>query len=307
MGTVEFDDASIKNDDRPYKFMAGMTSRYVILDKNVTYEDTHYDQGHFICTQKAEGHCLWCEHSTEQARSRFANNIFVYNTMPDGSALQGPLSGHLEWIAYDRDVFLYYRQAKQNFGDLREHDIIFICTEGKYQKGDRQVLPQAWWLLNDKFKAWLAAEYQAKSIKNLSAKLGRHIPYAKQPEFWQRRAEANSKKNGGQNPNPNFNGSNAAASAAARAGMGGPASFMNPVMAGGAPSFGGMPSFGGTAVETAPPPVAPGAPTQSTDLFDMGTPAQAPTSTPSVVPAGAPSGGGMADLDSLLADHKPGA
>lgn len=289
MANVEFNDDTIRSDDKPYKFPQGQTSRYCIMDKATVMERCHFDSGFFICTKEKEGHCTWCEVDMDEARPQFANNIFVYNTAQDGSPLN-PLSGRLEWISYRDDQFFLYRDMRRQFGDLRQHDIMFTCTEFKYQKGQRMPLPQAWWLMDEKFKAEVASLYQTRGIKDLSKKLGRYITYPRQMEFRNKRAASKGQA-------PSFN---PAAGAAQRVGQ--------------APSFGGgqqsalpytdvTPSFGkdGMGGNTQPGVPAGGNPLPMDDM----PPSQPSTNQPHdlAVNAGHAPMGGVPDLDDLLAQH----
>jgi hypothetical protein len=311
MAQVDFDNTgdAVKKDDRdPFKFMERTTSRFCIVDKSVEYEETHFDGGHHICTMKTEGHCLWCEEKKDEPRARFANNIFIYQTLPDGNPIAGaPMTGRFEWIAYSKDRFFFLKSAKEQFGDLREHDILFACEDTKYQKGQMQVLPIAWWRQDANFVKWFVEQYKQRAIKNLSAKLGKHVPYVQQREYMMRQMQRNSQR-GGQ---PGFDPRGTAMSAAQRAGQSGG-------YPGGMPSFGGQPptsgGFGG------PPAGSPG----MDSLFD-GTPAavhppalppadspvvhQPPSAPlaqpdayiPSPVAAAAPTD--LGDLDNILAQH----
>lgn len=281
--------------DKPFKFPANVWTRYCIIDDNASAVNAHYHKAlkYYQCTKQDEGHCYSCDYEHEEPQWRFGYYIWVYHTMPNGEAIQ-PLSGRLEWVSVHKGKFETYGVAKKAAGDLRKCDFMFYCQEATFQKGQEQgPYPNAWWLQDKGLQQSVALAYKNRSVKDLSSKIAKRIPFQKQLERLQ----------------------------APQQGQQGPGQF------GGSPSgqFGGPPvgaAFAGMAGFQAPPPPPPmnnalttrggaPAPALNTPPPSTGAPvAPPPESIQSSIPAppaglnapGPTTPAGDVDLDALISE-----
>lgn len=292
--------------DKPFKFPANVWTRYCIIDDNASAVNAHYHKvlKYYQCTKKDEGHCYGCDYDHEEPQWRFGYYIWVYHTMPNGEAIQ-PLSGRLEWVSVHKGKFETYGVAKKAAGDLRKCDFMFYCQEATFQKGQEQgPYPNAWWLQDKGLQQSVALAYKNRSVKDLSSKIAKRIPFQKQLERLQNPQQGQGSPgqfSGG--PMGQFGGG----APPVGAGFAGMAGFQPPQMPGPPPPMNGPLSTPGGAptpsFSPTPQRTTPFEPPQSTTAGVSTEPPQSTTAggSPEPVPpttAGAPVGD--ADLDSLI-------
>jgi len=298
---VDWDDEKVGNKRDNHKFNKDTWNRYVILDQQCEHEWFHYYEGYRMCTSKGtrkdpQGRCAYCSVKNDEPRDRFGANICVYVTNAQMQPLgpMGPKSFFITWWAFNRDRWEQIRMFKRTGGDLRAHDLIFHCTDLKYQKGNLSCAPEAWWLEDPTFKGLVAAQYKLDRV-DLAKKLTRYETYEQQLERLS--GQNNQQQQGGQ---PQFN-PQAVQSAVA-------------MPQAGAPMFGGsvQPPQGAPDMSllegpTDPPTNAPAVETASA----VSSPSPAPqqeVSLDAVLPAGSPevpAEPNTDDLDAMLADMNP--
>lgn len=188
MAQVDFDDDKVGNRTGPLKFKKDTWNRFAILDQKAEYVKGHYFNGHRICTaapgphQDPHGRCAYCQNLTKDAYDRFAVNVCSYVTDPEGQPYGdlGPRSFKIDWWPFDATRWQTIRMFKKTYGNIRQRDLLFHCTEESYQKGDLHVAPDnAWWLLNTEFRDIVIARYKTER-HDLAAKLARYLGYDQQ-------------------------------------------------------------------------------------------------------------------------------
>lgn len=206
MPFVEYDDKGVGNRFDFFKFpgaQGGQISRACVISKQAVFEKIHYDFGYVKCTKDSPLGCAWCKQGKD-ADDRFASFIILYNTNEQGMPYE-PLTFRIEPWAYGADKFGSLRVIKNNFGDLREHDLLITCTDHKYQKMTIQGLPQAWWTQNETFKKAVVEAYNKKKQEfDLLTKVAKYIAPEEQLAYMQKR-QANKPQNTQQGSNVGFN------------------------------------------------------------------------------------------------------
>lgn len=194
---VDLDDDKVGNRSKPLKFNSNTWNRFCLMEQQVEFAKCHFHNGYKWCTAPImqtrdgervnvnphadpQGRCAYCDNLEREAFDRFAMNVVLYLTDPQGQPLGplGPRSFLVQWWPFSTDRWESVRMFKKTYGDLRKHDLVFHCTEAKYQKGELHCLggEPAWWLRDPDFQKIVAARFKDEKI-DLSKKLARHFPY----------------------------------------------------------------------------------------------------------------------------------
>lgn len=323
MAQVNWDEKEVakRKSDR-YLGKKDKIDRICIMDKEAEMELIHYVGGYVKCTaykliQKGEAipntnppipadkpkivkclPCLFCNHTGKDPEERYGANIIVYSTDRDGMPLN-PMTFDLTWWSFSSGKFRQLRTMKQNYGDLRGHDLVITCTNDTYQHLEIQCMPDAWWLKNEPFKAMVVAEYATRK-RDLSKLLGDYYPLERQDEYIARAVERENKK--------------AADDRRSRGGEAAPPStgsrFHGHAQTSGPDPF-SMPATVHSPVGGFPPPAAPPFPSVPTGPSTTMTPvatqtAQATTATDDLTSLQPQPTGETPDLDAMLQNIQGG-
>jgi hypothetical protein len=178
-------------DTETFKMKTGQKTRILLLSDEFEVEWVHWvdDFGYAICqgdykTMMKEGndaHCKFCQVAdkggVKRARRKFVTLLVVYRTNSKGQVLT-PVSVDVQPWVFGDDKFNDLLSKKEQWGDLRQHDLGVECLGEQYQKMSIGVLPDAIWLQNDEVKALVATSFkesQAMYGKDLRMLLGREI------------------------------------------------------------------------------------------------------------------------------------
>lgn len=131
---------------------------------NTQYEDYVYEfVGRPIClgdfaTLEAEGsdpkRCPICEEALKSDKfsapqRRFALHVVKYETQPNSTTVKLPFQATtLIWSFTDK-VFTKLFEFQQEWGDLRQHDLILKCENEPFQTYDISVAAKAEWMQDD--------------------------------------------------------------------------------------------------------------------------------------------------------------
>lgn len=261
MAQVDWDDEKVGRRQKSLKFSKDTWNRFCLMELQAEYNWAHFIQGlgYVQCTKRGEpkdpqGNCAFCKVSDRDPFERFASNVLVYLTDPSGNPI-GPLNERMisiqQWF-FSNDKYEQIKMFKNQWGDLRAHDLLFHCTGEQYQKGTLHACPEAWWCADKEFAKIAAAKFKEERT-DLSKRLVRYYEYSKQLEALNGGNQRNP-QGGGQ---PQFNLQ----------------AVQNQVMAAGGPKpMFGTPTFG-------PPTAAPVA-APDLSILDGAQAAPAPDSVP---------------------------
>lgn len=111
---------------------------------------------------------------TEAPQRRYAMHVIRYRTKGSGFDLINPFSVELlVWSFTDR----YFNQLidfKEEWGDLRKHDIKVECTNKDFQNFDIQVASKAQWLADEDRKALVKTTLKENKLEDLSIAIGQN-------------------------------------------------------------------------------------------------------------------------------------
>jgi len=187
---------SIFDVDR-FSLKNGEKARVLVLeDKEVEVEFIHWiddedNKGYYICqgdyktvmtTGTDETHCKFCQlaaknGAVKKARRKFATLLVVYRTNSKGQVLTPVAVDVVPWVFGD-DKYSDLVGKKEQWGDLRKHDLMVECLGEQFQKFRIDVLPDAVWLSNDETKALVTTSFKESKLmysKDLRVLLGRDI------------------------------------------------------------------------------------------------------------------------------------
>ncbi len=109
---------------------------------------------------------------TEAPQRRYAMHVIRYRTKGTGYDLINPFSVELlVWSFTDR----YFNQLidfKEEWGDLRKHDIKMECTNKMYQNFDIQVASKAQWLADEDRKKLVKTTLKENKLEDISIAIG---------------------------------------------------------------------------------------------------------------------------------------
>lgn len=123
--------------------------------------------------------CPMCKLATENSdytdapQRRYAMHVIRYRTKGNTFDLINPFSVELlVWSFTDR----YFNQLidfKEDWGDLRNHDLKIECTNKDFQNFDLQVSPkQPHWSVDDERKKYVKTTYKENKLEDLSIAIG---------------------------------------------------------------------------------------------------------------------------------------
>jgi hypothetical protein len=178
-------------DTENFKMKTGQKARVVLLNDEFEVEWVHWvdEFGYAICqgdyeTMMKDGsdpHCKFCQVAdkggVKSARRKFASLLVVYRTNNKGQILT-PVSADVQPWVFGDDKFNDLYNKKEEWGDLKQHDIGIECLGEQYQRFSMNVLPEAVWLQNDETKALVITSYKeslAMYGKDLRRLLGRDV------------------------------------------------------------------------------------------------------------------------------------
>jgi hypothetical protein len=178
-------------DTENFKMKTGQKTRVVILNDEFDVEWVHWvdEFGYAICqgdynTMMKDGsdpHCKFCQVAdkggVKSARRKFAVLLVVYRTNSKGQVLT-PVSVDVQPWVFGDDKFNDLYNKKEQWGDLKQHDLSIECLVEQFQRFSMNVLPEAIWLQNDEIKTLVVTSYKesfAMYGKDLRRLLGRDI------------------------------------------------------------------------------------------------------------------------------------
>jgi len=181
-------------DTENFKMKTGQKARVLLIDSEFDVEWVHWVDGveggrNFICqgdynTMMKDGvdpHCKFCQvvesGGVQKAKRKFVTLLVVYRTNSKGQILT-PVSCDVQPWIFGNDKFNDLYSKKEQWGDLRSHDIGIECLVEQYQRFSMNILPEAIWLQDDATKALVTAAY--KEVRDMYGKdtrmlLGRDI------------------------------------------------------------------------------------------------------------------------------------
>lgn len=111
---------------------------------------------------------------TDAPQRRYAMNVIRYRTKGSGYDLINPFSVELlVWSFTDR----YFNQLidfKEEWGDLRKHDLKVECTNKDFQNFDIQVASKAQWLADADRKAIVKETFKENKLEDISIAIGQN-------------------------------------------------------------------------------------------------------------------------------------
>lgn len=111
---------------------------------------------------------------TDAPQRRYAMHVIRYRTKGSGYDLINPFSVELlVWSFTDR----YFNQLidfKEEWGDLRKHDIKVECTNKDFQNFDLQVASKAQWLEDKDRENIVKSTYKENKLEDLSIAIGQN-------------------------------------------------------------------------------------------------------------------------------------
>lgn len=179
-------------DTENFKLKKDEKARVLLIEQEFDVEFVHWvdEFGYAICqgdytTLMKEGtdsRCKFCQvadanGAVKKARRKFVTLVVVYRTNSKGQVLT-PISVDVQPWVFGDDKFNDLLAKKEQWQDLRQHDLGIECLGEQYQKMRIDVLPDAVWLKDDETKALVAAafkESKAMYAKDLRMLLGRDI------------------------------------------------------------------------------------------------------------------------------------
>lgn len=121
-----------------------------------------------ICALAKEGELA------EAPKRRFAVNLIRYRTKPGGQQLMTPYS--VDWMIWQFTEARFNKmvQFKNEWGDLRKHDLLLGPCEApeQFQKYDIQITQKAEWLEDDEKKQRTLATFNENKMDDLAAACG---------------------------------------------------------------------------------------------------------------------------------------
>lgn len=158
MARVSFDDPNLGKRDKPHAFQYGQT-RFCMVEgcggEKALYHYSEELKKAIECSKHGDlkdpqGRCYYCDVEPLELKERYATNILIYYADQRAQPLGpfGQQSFRFDWWAFAWDKLGEIQTIQGQFGDLRVHDLIFTCTDVKYQKGTFQPCPDAWWQQN---------------------------------------------------------------------------------------------------------------------------------------------------------------
>ena len=185
---------SIFDTDR-FSLKNGEKARVLVLEDQFEVEFVHWNddeenKGNYICqgaydTVMANGidpRCKLCQAADKggplkKAKRKFAMLLVVYRTNSKGQVLTPVAVDVVPWVFAD-DKFSDLLGKKEQWGDLKKHDLMVECIGEQFKKYRIDVLPDAVWLSNAETKALVVASWkEAKAMydKDLRVLIGRDI------------------------------------------------------------------------------------------------------------------------------------
>lgn len=178
-------------DTENFKMKTGQKARVLLIEQEFDVEWVHWvdEFGYAICqgaydTMMKEGtdaHCKFCQVAEQggvkKARRKFVTLLVVYRTNSKGQVLTPITVDVNPWIFGD-DKFNDLLSKKEQWGDLRKHDLGIECLGEQYQKMRIDVLPDAVWMQDDTTKEAVATAFkEAKAMyaKDMRMLLGRDV------------------------------------------------------------------------------------------------------------------------------------
>jgi len=178
-------------DTENFKMKGGQKARVLVLNDEFDVEWVHWvdNFGNVICqgdykTMMKDGsdpHCKFCQVAdkggVKQAKRKFVTLLVVYRTNSKGQVLS-PVSCDVQPWIFGNDKFNDLYAKKEEWGDLKQHDLGIECLVEQYQRFSMNVLPDAIWLQNDETKALVVTSYKESMGmygKDLRRLLGRDI------------------------------------------------------------------------------------------------------------------------------------
>lgn len=148
--------------------------------------------GNWICNGRAEvlsaanpmldpDACVLCKAHrdgdpvVDKAVRKYVQQVFRYNTAPDGMQLQLPFSAALKvWMCNDKE-FGQIRGLFQAWGDLRKYDLLLTAVSKEFKTWDVSILPQALWATQQEWVNIIQQTYAAQHVpvEDLSLLIGR--------------------------------------------------------------------------------------------------------------------------------------
>lgn len=181
-------------DTENFKMKTGQKARVLLIDSEFDVEWVHWVDGaeggkNFICQgdynvmmkEGTDPHCKFCQAAdvggVQKAKRKFVTLLVVYRTNSKGQVLT-PVSCDVQPWVFGNDKFNDLYAKKEQWGDLRKHDLGIECLVEQYQRFNMNVLPEAIWLQDDATKALVAATH--KEVKGMHGKdirmlLGRDV------------------------------------------------------------------------------------------------------------------------------------
>ena len=187
---------SIFDTDR-FTLKGGEKARILVLDEEFEVEFIHQywdtddeNRGNYICQgdyktvmeNGSDPRCKFCQAADKgspikKAKRKFATLVVVYRTNSKGVVLT-PVAVDVQPWVFGEDKFGDLISKKEQWTDLKQHDIFVECLVENFQRFRLDVLPDAVWLSNKETQALVAASWkEAKGMyaKDLRALLGRDV------------------------------------------------------------------------------------------------------------------------------------
>jgi hypothetical protein len=158
---VALDDPTITYDERGGDLVKlhldnGVTTRVCLISEKVEMVLVHYiGKKYMRCRSDQPDGCPGCEHKGEP-RNRFGTNVIWYETSKDGTPRK-PLQAKVALWTFGNDKFVQLKAAKQEWGDLRKHDLRIQCSDKQYQRFVITPCKEALWLSDQAFATQMAA------------------------------------------------------------------------------------------------------------------------------------------------------
>lgn len=175
-----------------FAMKSGQKARVLVIEEEFLTEFVHWvdGQGYFICTgdyskmlhEQYSPTCKFCEaaqasSAVSQAKRKFVTLLVVYRTNSKGALIEPVSAEVVPWI-FGNDKFNDLISKKEQWGDLRKHDLMIECLGEQFQKMRIDILPDAVWQSDATAKAAVATalkEAMQQYGKELSRLLGRDI------------------------------------------------------------------------------------------------------------------------------------
>ena len=180
-------------DTENFKMKTGQKARVLLIESEFEVEWVHWvdgeKMGYYICQgdydvmmkDGQDAHCKFCQVAdvggVKKARRKFVTLLVVYRTNSKGQVLT-PVSVDVSPWVFGDDKFNDLLGKKEQWGDLRKHDLGIECLGEQYQKFNMNVLPDAIWLQDDATKVLVTAAFKESKgmyFKDIRMLLGRDI------------------------------------------------------------------------------------------------------------------------------------